>query len=239
MFMTNSAPAQSIIARFAIFLVAISTLFLAGCATTRVIDSDVTAFQTWKTAPPGPGTPYRFERLPSQQASGAQQGVIEAAARPALAKVGLVPSDTAPRYSVQVLLNTQLVERVLADPFGYGGYGGYGGFGGFGGIGGFPGNGRFGPGFYGQGGSRGASFGLAFPLWTYESATFKHELTVLMRDLGTQQVAFETRAVHFGPWNDSLNLLPALLEAALRGFPQPPEGTRRINVELQQPVNGP
>ena len=231
--MPNPAPAQSLITRFAILLIATSTLVLAGCSTVRVIDSDVTAFQTWKTAPPGPGTPYRFERLPSQQATAAQQGVIEAAARPALAKVGLVPSDTAARYSVQVLLNTQLVERVLADPFGYGGYGGFGGFGGF------PGHGRFAPGFYGQGGSRGASFGLAFPLWTYESATFKHELTVLMRDLGTQQVAFETRALHFGPWNDSLNILPALLEAALRGFPQPPQGTRRIHVELQKPVNGP
>lgn len=231
--MPNPAPAKVFIARFAIFLIATSTLFLAGCSTVRVIDSDVTAFQTWKTAPPGPGTPYRFERLPSQQATAAQQGVIEAAARPALAKVGLVPHDTAPRYSVQVLLNTQLVERVLADPFGYGGYGGFGGFGGF------PGHGRFGPGFYGHGGSRGASFGLAFPLWTYESATFKHELTVLMRDLATQQVAFETRALHFGPWNDSLNILPALLDAALRGFPQPPEGTRRIHVELQPPVNGP
>ena len=228
--MPNPAPTRPYTARFAIFLIAISSVFLAGCATTRVIDSDVTAFQTWKSAPPGPGTPYRFERLPSQQATAAQQGVIEAAARPALAKVGLVPSDTAARYSVQVLMNTQLVERVLADPFGYGGYGGFGGF---------PGHGRFGTGFYGQGGSRGASFGLAFPLWTYESATFKHEVTVLMRDLGTQQVAFETRALHFGPWNDSLNLLPALLDAALRGFPQPPEGSRRILVELQKPVNGP
>ena len=234
--MSNLPPARTFIARTAIFLIASLTLFLAGCATSRVIDSDVTAFPTWKTTPPGPGTPYRFERLPSQQATAAQQSVIEAAARPALAKVGLVPSDAAARYSVQVLLNTQLVERVLADPFGYGGYGG---FGGFGGIGGFPGHGRFGPGFYGHGGSRGASFGLAFPLWTYESATFKHELTVLMRDLVTQQVAFETRALHFGPWNDSLNLLPALLDAALRGFPQPPEGTRRIHVELQQPVTGP
>lgn len=234
--MSNPQPAQSIIARTATFLIAIFAVFLAGCSTVRVIDSDVTAFQTWKTAPPGPGTPYRFERLPSQQASGAQQDRIEASARPALAKVGLVPSDTAARYSVQVLLNTQLVERVLADPFGYGGYGG---FGGLRGIGGFPGHGRFGPGFYGHGGSRGASFGLAFPLWTYESATFKHQLTVLMRDLNTQQVVFETRAVHLGPWNDSMNLLPALLDAALRGFPQPPEGTRRIAVELQPPVKGP
>jgi hypothetical protein len=206
---------------------------LAGCSTVRVIDSEVTAFQSWKTAPPGPNTPYRFERLPSQQATAAQQNVIEAAARLALARVGLVPSDMAARYSVQVLLNTQRVERVLADPWAYGG---------FGGMGGYPGFGRYGSGVIGYGGSRGASFGLSFPLFPigfHESATFKHELTLLMRDLGTQQVAFETRALHFGPWNDSLNLLPALLDAALRGFPQPPEGTRRIDVELQKPVNGP
>ena len=229
--MSNSPPARAFIARTAIFLIAISALLLAGCATTRVIDSDVTAFQTWKAAPPGPNTPYRFERLPSQQANAAQQDVVEAAAGPALAKVGLVPSNTVARYSVQVRLNTQLVERVLADPFGYGGYGG--------GLGGYPGYGRFGPSVFGYGGSRGASFGLSFPIGFYESATYKHELTVLMRDLNTQQIAFETRALHFGPWNDSLNLLPALLDAALRGFPQPPEGTRRINVELAKPVNGP
>lgn len=196
----------------------------------RVIDSDVTAFGTWKTAPPGPGTPYRFERLPSQQANAALQDLIEASARPALAKVGLVPSDTAARYSVQVLLNTQRVSAVYVDPFVHGGFGGFGGY---------PGHGRFGPGVYGHGGNRGASFGLAFPLGFYESPIFRHQLSVLMRDLDTQQIAFETRALHFGPWNDSLNLLPALLDAALRGFPQPPEGTRRIHVELQKPVNGP
>lgn len=232
--MPNTTPARSALVRSALVSLALAAALLAGCSTTRVIDSDVTAFQTWKAAPPGPNTPYRFERLPSQQASASQQDVIEAAARPALAKVGLVPSNTVARYSVQVLLSTQLVERVLADPFGYGGFGGLGGFGG-----GFGGHGRFGPGLYGYGGSRGASFGLSFPIGFYESATYKHELTVLMRDLGTQQVAFETRALHFGPWNDSPNLLPALLDAALRGFPQPPEGTRRINVELQKPVTGP
>jgi hypothetical protein len=27
-------------------------------------------------------------------------------------------------------------------------------------------------------------------------------------------------------------VLPAMLDSALRGFPQPPPGTRRINVEI-------
>lgn len=224
--MPKQALAEAVTGRTATLFIALAALLLAGCSTTRVIDSDVTAFQTWQVAPPGPGTPYRFERLPSQQTAGSLQDQIEAAARPALAKVGLVPSEAAARYSVQVLLRAQAVERVVSDPFGYGGFGPFGGYRGYGGYG-YRGFGAF-----GFGGSRGASLGLAFPLGVYESTTYRHELTLLMRDQKTQQVAFESRALHDGPWNDSLNLLPAMLDAALRGFPQPPQGTRRIPVEL-------
>lgn len=229
--MSNHTLPNSIIVRAAIFLIAFSAIFLAGCSTVRVIDSDVTAFQTWRTAPPGPGTTFRFERLPSQQANTAQHSLVEAAAIPVLAKVGLVPSDTAARFSLQVLLNSQRVER-SADPFGYGGLGGFWGYPGFFGAG------RFGHGVIGYGSGRGASLGLSFPFGFHDAATSQHELTLLMRDLGTQQLVFQSRAVHVGPWSDSLNLLPALLEAALRGFPQPPAGTRRINIELPKPVHG-
>ena len=53
-----------------------------------------------------------------------------------------------------------------------------------------------------------------------------------MRDLTTQKVVFETRAVHDGVWSDGLAVLPAMLDSALLGFPQPPAGVRRINVEI-------
>ena len=238
--MKKTLTVQVFTARTATFLVAISVLLLAGCSTVRVIDSDVAAFQTWTSAPPGPGTTYQFERLPSQQAAAAQQDAIEAAARPALAKVGLVPNVTAPRYSVQVLLSTQLIEQVYGDPFfqgGFGGYPGYGyrpraGYGRYGGYGGFGGFGSLGYGSFGYGGFRGASLGLSFPIGVYDAAIFRHELAVLMRDNRTQQVSFETRTRHDGPWNDTLTILPAMLDAALQGFPQPPAGTRRINVPL-------
>jgi hypothetical protein len=35
-----------------------------------------------------------------------------------------------------------------------------------------------------------------------------------------------------GPWSDSANLLPVLLEAALRDFPNPPAGVRKVTIEL-------
>jgi hypothetical protein len=65
-----------------------------------------------------------------------------------------------------------------------------------------------------------------------EAPWFKRELTILMRDLSTGQVMYETRALHDGVWSDTLAVLPAMLDAALTGFPQPPPGTRRINIEI-------
>lgn len=195
----------------AIFSIATMTLFMTGCSTVRLVDSDVTAFYGWKAAPPGPGTPYRFERLPSQQAVGSQQDLVEGLTRTALAKVGMELNSPVARYSVQVMVNTQVVERYPYDsPDGFG----------------------FGmPGVFVGGGNRGASVGLSFPM-RFSEPYYKRDLTLLMRDLGSNQVVFETRALHDGVWADTLTVLPAMLDSALRGFPQPPAGTRRVNVEI-------
>jgi hypothetical protein len=197
--------------------VAVLALFMAGCSTVRLVDSDVTAFSRWSAAPPTPGTPYRFERLPSQQAFAAQQDQdrVEPLARTALAKVGLDWAPSIARYSVQVVVSTLVLDRGF-----YGGPG-YGGFG-------YPMTGIF-----MGGGSRGASLGLgmSFPL-RFPDPYFKRELSIMMRELSTGQVVFETRAAHDGVWSDTLAVLPAMMDAALLGFPQPPPGTRRVNVEI-------
>ena len=199
----------------AIFSTAVLGLLMSGCSTVRVVDSDVTAFYNWNGPPPAPATPYRFERLPSQQAAGSQQDHVEGLARAALAKVGMELNPPAARYSVQVTANTQIIDR---GPYGYSPYGGFG----------------FGTGVFVGGGSRGASVGLSFPIGggIAEPPYFKRELSIVMRDLRTNQVSFETRALHDGVWGDTLAVLPAMLDSALRGFPQPPAGTRRINVEI-------
>lgn len=197
----------------AIFSVAVLAFFMAGCSGLRVVDSDVTAFSRWNAAPPGPGTAYRFERLPSQQVVGAQQDYVEGLARTALAKVGMDLNPAVARYSVQVVINTQIVERVPYDGVGYDGFG-------------FPT-----PGVFLGGGNRGASFGLSFPM-RFSEPYFKRELSILIRDLSSNQVVFETRALNDGVWSDTLAVLSGMLDAALRGFPQPPPGPRRINVEI-------
>lgn len=173
----------------------------------RVVDSDVTAFAAWTAAPPAPGTRYRFERLPSQTTA-TQQDRIEALATTSLSKVGMALSAVDARFSVQVILSTEIVQRYPNNGFGWGGTG-----------------------VSVSGGSLGTSIGLSFPMGMGESY-YKRSLTLLMRDLTTQKVVFETRALHDGVWDDGLAVLPAMLDSALLGFPQPPVGTRRINVDI-------
>ncbi len=180
---------------------------MTACSGMRVIDSDVTAFSAWTAAPPAPGARYRFERLPSQQAPSTQQDRIEALATTSLAKVGMALSPLDARFSVQVLLVTEIVQRYPEPGFGFGS-----------------------PGVSLGGGSFGTSIGLSFPLGFGES-NYKRTVSILMRDLQTQKVVFETRALHDGATSDAFAVLPAMLDSALQGFPQPPTGTRRINVE--------
>ena len=193
-----------------IFMVFLGAL-LAGCSSVRLIDSNVTAFSAWTAAPPAPGTPYRFERLPSQQsqpAGNVQQDRIEAIARTSLARVGMDLAPDTARFSVQVILNTQVLERFADDNLLMGG-----------------------PGVFFGAGNRGGSFGMSFPI-RFGEPYYKRDVTLLMRELATQKVVFETRALHDGPWGDTFAVLPAMLDSALRGFPQPPAGTRRVNTEI-------
>jgi hypothetical protein len=182
---------------------------LAGCSGMRVIESDVTAFPAWTSAPPTPGTPYRFDRLPSQQAVTMQQGPVEDLAKNSLSKVGMVFDPGAARFGVEVVLNTQATQRYPGG-FGYGG-----------------------PGVFLGAGNFGSSVGLSFPIGGFGGDPYyQREVRLTMRDLSNQRVVFETRAVQDGPWGDTLAVLPAMLDAALLGFPQPPAGTRRVNVEI-------
>jgi len=190
-------------------LMVMVTVFLTACSGMRIVDSDVTVFSAWTAAPPTPGTPFRFERLLSQTTA-TEQDRIEALATTSLSKVGMALSPLEARYSVQVLLATDIVQRYPDPGFGFG----------FGGSG-----------VFASGGSRGSLIGLSHPIG-FGQSYYKRSLGILMRDLTSQQVVFESRALHEGVWNDGFAVLPAMLDAALLGFPQPPAGSRRINVEI-------
>jgi hypothetical protein len=65
-----------------------------------------------------------------------------------------------------------------------------------------------------------------------ESPWYRREVGVFVRELGSNRVVFESHAVNDGPWLDPNAAFPAMFEAALQGFPNPPAGPRQVNIQL-------
>lgn len=195
--------------RFARFFMAAATavLVLAGCASTYKLDNQVQSFSHLPSMPAQPS--YRFERSLSQQADPAQQA-LEALADPALHRAGLRRDDSAPRYSVQVSARTERSVSPYADPWGPWGWGGWG---------------------VGLGG-RHFGLGIGGPWPRGDSYWFHREVTVIVRELAGNRVVYETRAVNDGPWLDNNAVLPAMFDAAMQGFPNPPPGPRRVDIQV-------
>jgi hypothetical protein len=193
-------------ARFTAFIAAAALLLLSGCASTYTLDNTVQSFSQL-TALPAPAT-YRFERLPSQQEP--SQAQLEALADAALNQAGLKRDDANPRYSVQVSARVQLEVSPWADPWDRG-WGWGGGF-----------------------GWRHRHWGMGFGVGSaFDSPPWYHrEVNVIVRDLAANRVVFETRAINDGPWRESIHVLPAMFQAAMQGFPNPPPGPRTVNIEL-------
>jgi hypothetical protein len=152
-----------------------------------------------------PGTAIRFDRLPSQQADAATQNALEALAAPALAQVGLVPG-TAPRFGVELAIQTLVI---------------------------YPDTGRWGPGpiWYGPGRWGWPGRPLA---WMSEPTRYQHQLKLVLRAVDGGQVVFESRAAHEGFGGRIEDVLPAMFQAALQGFPNPPSGLRTVRIEPPQ-----
>lgn len=195
------------IARF--FVAAAAAAALAGCATGYRLDNQVQSFSQLQ-AVPTPAT-YRFERTLSQQTDPSQQA-LENLADPALHRAGLRRDDAAPRYSVQVAARTDRVLSPYADPWDRWGWG-WGGWG------------------VGVGGRH---FGLGFggPWPRTDSFWFHREVSVIVRDLASNRVVYETHASNDGPLMDSQAVIPAMFDAAMQGFPNPPPGPRRVDIQL-------
>ncbi len=192
----------------AIALIAMLAL-LAGCSGMRIVDSDVRAF----AANQGVAVPanYRFERMPSQQAQGAQQDRLEAIVQAELTKVDMQRNDAIARYSVSFDLRLARDPRAPWDD----------------------------PPLWG--GLHHAAVVVTpngtivhYPLLVlqFDTPYYRREVHLLVRRLSDGILVFESRANHDGRWSDDEAVLPAMFEAALRGFPHPPQGVRRIGIEI-------
>ena len=196
-----------------------------GCATRWVVDNDVDTFSKIAAMPAEPS--YRFERLPSQQADEAAQQQLEAMATPALERAGLRLGGLSARYTVQLQARVSAELSPWADPWMFGGpwAGGW--------------NAGAGPGwrhrgYRGFGAYGGYGYGTPFP--QPSNPWYAREVSVVMRELPGGQVVYESHARNDGPYNVSARIFPVMFEAALQGFPNPPTGTRRIDIELGAPT---
>jgi hypothetical protein len=57
-------------------------------------------------------------------------------------------------------------------------------------------------------------------------------VSVVVRELPANRVVFETHASNDGPILDNRVVLPAMFDAAMQGFPNPPPGPRRVDIQL-------
>lgn len=182
---------------------------LAGCATHRVVEGDVRSFSKLPaTASAQQPMTYRLERLPSQQTPSFDP--ILALAEQALARAGLQRNDDSGQWVVQLGVQAGFTPR--RDPFddhppwAFGGWGWYGGRGGWGMSG----------------------------LWQVGAPAPLHRrvVSIVMRDARTQEVVYETSAVHEDVWVSDPAVYGVLFDAALNGFPQPPQGPRQVRIPL-------
>lgn len=178
---------------------------LAGCSSgPRMVEGQVQSFSTL-AALPAPAT-YRIERLPSQQMPSFEP--IAALADQALARAGLRRDDAAPRLLVQIGVQADAVPRY--DPFG-----------------------PFGPAPWGFGGWYGRGWGV-HGAWRFNEPTplYRRAVSLVVRDATTQAVVYETSAVHEDVWVADPAVYGVLFDAALQGFPQPPQGPRQVRLPL-------
>jgi hypothetical protein len=188
-------------------LLTLSMMFLlGGCASVRRIDSDVTTVVATAAGQNLQGARYRFERLPSQL-NNPEAGLAEQQAEQAMAAVGMVRDDA--HANLSVLVGWSSVTYVN-DPFGP--------WGSMGRI-------SVGRGVYPQ---VGVGMNMRFP----PPNQYRREVSLVMRDLRSGQVVYETRASHDGPWADSLPVFATLFQAAMAGFPNPPASPRKVFIDI-------
>jgi hypothetical protein len=193
---------------------------LAGCTGMRLIDSSVMSVADAPADYAWEGATYRFERLPSQKD---QPGaaIAEKQAEQALASVGLRRIEAGPEGSgraaarLSVLVGFQgfqyLPSGVMGRP-----YWGDADF--FGGV--------------GRGTPWGSGWGLGMSLNLPPPPHYRREVSLIIRDLASGRLVYETRAVYDGPWSDNEPVFAALFRAALADFPRPPSGERRVDIEI-------
>ena len=183
-----------------------SLLVLGGCATTRIIDSEVRSFAG--VTPPAQPASYRFERLPSQDLQAPAQERLETIAQPLLESVGLRKEVTEPKYALVMKASVEAIENPT-----------------------FSRSWKRQQWLDRDGFMRLPSMGLMLePSWQ------RYSVSLVLRDIASSQTVFESSAQHMGPWSDTQQLLPAVIRAALSDYPRAQPQPHSVFIEVSSTV---
>lgn len=180
-------------------------LILGGCATPTTIKPQVVTHSRWD-ATRQPGT-FAFERLPSQDGDLTAHAQLEAAALPALLRLGFTPAVGDPDFVVQLQVQVRTERDAWSrhDPF-WNPYWGW-----------YSGRPGLSPGLWGPtwraGGGHWAPLPPPPPL-------VRMQANVLIRERRSGQALYESLARYDRVGSGDARLWPALFDAALRRFPQ-------------------
>lgn len=181
------------------------SLVLTGCSSTRVIENDVRSYSSL-TAMPAPPT-YRLERLPSQQTDSPFREMIERMATSALANVGMQRDDQngSLRLELNAYANAYTPNWPHYNNWNIGlGYGPWG----------------WSPGFGYYGGWR-----------DMPPTMYVRDVRLVFRNAEGTAV-FESSARYDDIWSNDEAIYRSLFQSALEGFPNPPQGERRVRHEM-------
>lgn len=185
---------------------------LTGCSTIREVNSTVQSYSSLGDIPQPPT--YRLETLPSQQGQ-VSFPAIEVQAQQALARVGLKRDDSNPSLLVQISAAAKYTRDYASWPY-YDPWGPRWGWG------------------MGYGRGMGMGFGGGF-MFDGPPLEYYRAVSIVMRDLKTQKIVYETSAQRQDVWTDDPAIFGILFDAALTGFPKPPQGTRTVRTIIQPP----
>ena len=189
-----------------------ATALLTGCSTVREVNSTVQSYSSLAALPVPPT--YRLETLPSQQGQ-INFAPIEVQAQQALARVGLTRDDSRASMLVQISAVARYARDYAAWPY----YDPWG-----------P---RWGWGLsYGRGMGMGMGFGGGM-MFDGPPLEYYRAVSIVMRDAKTQKIVYETSAQRQDVWTNDPEIFGILFDAALTGFPQPPQGVRNVRTIIQ------
>ena len=208
-----------------LFLLAVLSLLLSGCNSMRIIESQVQTSTQWPTAAASQSAVpakafFRLDRLPAD-VNNLQAGWAEVELEAALAPLGWTRNDIQAQYTIWIGVRAA---EFIADPWGRPMRSPW--FNRF--------NMSIGTGYrphgvgWGLGMSTGMRGGVPPP------SGYAQEVSIIIRDLQTSNVVYQTKAMHEGPWTDHQNIWRTMIGAALQGFPNPSVLNRRVDTTISR-----